>query len=46
MPWWIWTHGITIIVGIVIGAGIWRNNAKKFAEFEKKGGAAIDAAKK
>ncbi len=45
MPWWIWTHAIAIIVGIVIGALVWRNNAKKFEEYVKKGKEIIESAK-
>jgi uncharacterized membrane-anchored protein YhcB (DUF1043 family) len=37
---------VCLVVGIFIGAAIWRNNAKKFSELEKKGLAAVDALKK
>jgi hypothetical protein len=40
------TGAICLIVGIFIGAAIWRNNAKRFSELEKKGLTAIDALKK
>jgi uncharacterized membrane-anchored protein YhcB (DUF1043 family) len=46
MLWWIWTHGIAIVVGIVIGALVWRKNAKRFSELEAKGKTVVDVLKK
>ncbi len=46
VPWWIWTHGICIVGGIVVGALIWRNNAKRFESMIKKGEAVVGEIKK
>lgn len=34
---------IVFIVGIIVGALIWRNNAKKFERLEKTYGAKVEA---
>ena len=37
---------ICLVAGIIIGAAIWRNNAKRFEDLEKKGRAALGELKK
>ena len=36
---------ICLVIGIVVGAAIWRNNAKRFEELVKKGEATLNALK-